>query len=156
MIKSMVEFVLIENEVLRLAVAGFKEERLSPYVHFADSISNHAKFLSRKLDKGMFVACGEDGKVLEKPYRFEDGYPSREVIEKSKWDWAAYSEALDRVLFKGFYVEKHKGMTLSYTGIRNSEEDSWVMFQDKETGEWYPASGRETVEDLVGLKIEMR
>lgn len=56
---SMTDFVLEQEK--RLGLWG------DTYKDFTEKTSKYAQFLKQPLTLGMFVPCGEDGKVLEHP-----------------------------------------------------------------------------------------
>ena len=86
-LKSMVDFVL--------------ENAKQPYVEgtkYKDLV-NYANFLKQPLKLEMFVPCDENGNVLENPF-LEKGRPANGV-------WEKYKEAKEKVLFKGFKIDKN-------------------------------------------------
>ena len=66
---------------------------------FTGDIFNYARLLKQPLTLGMFVPCNEDGNVLSEPSEKYD-------FDTTDFDFLCeqYQQALDRVVFEGFYV----------------------------------------------------
>lgn len=65
---------------------------------------SYCRFLKQPLTLGMFVPVSDNGEILEKPNEYDSG----------KWHQADlfkvqdYKKAKEKVLFKGFNIEKYK------------------------------------------------
>lgn len=68
---------------------------------FIGNTENFAKLTNRAPRLGDFVPCDEDGNVLEEPYRYRDGFTSKETAIQNKEDWNKFHQAQSRVIFKG-------------------------------------------------------
>ena len=116
-------------------------------------IVDYANFLNKPISLSFFIACDEDGNVLDEPQlhsrqisfdEWEDYYDNDEC--------EVYKQALSRVIFKGFRVESIKESSYTFKKITNGNlsvaffnEVSLWGFQDK----------FKTIEDLVPYNLEM-
>lgn len=108
---------------------------------FAKIVKSYADFLKEHLKLEMFIPCDDNGKVLEQPidiyYRPDFGcqkYP-QECYEE---DLKTYEKALEKVLFKGFYVKMYdepqdgilgviKDDNFQFKGIRYEGEEGFRL-----------------------------
>ena len=67
---------------------------------FTGDIFNYARLLKQPLTLGMFVPCDSEGNVLKFDYPHKKAFDDIAQIEFQK----QYQQALDRVVFEGFYV----------------------------------------------------
>ena len=77
---------------------------------FRNNVWNYANFLSRQPQLSDFVACGKDGLPLKMPIIY-DGMDSDALLDEKK-----YLQALDKVLFKGFFVSANNGNVVITNG----------------------------------------
>ena len=128
---SMVNFVL-NNHKIWYNGGNLKPQKLQRI------IVNYANFLSKPLQKWMFVPCGEDGNLLSEPKDYADileqgsrVYHYDNIIEARK-----YQQAKERCLFYGFEFSR--------------ETANYVFFiRDGIYTQLIPKAYTETIEDLT-------
>lgn len=121
----------------------------------------YAKLLKTPLTLGILLPCDLEGNVLEKPTptdfdNYHEEYGNILDAEGTKEYEEAleqYQQALDRVLFEGFHIEKHENNSFSIICENNILNVMW-NFSD-ERG-WFPARGIKTIEDLVPYNLTIR
>jgi hypothetical protein len=74
-------------------------EQLDCVHRFQVLVYKYAKFLGQKPTLGMFVACDEDGNILEQPCDIMDTDKCRDCACRE------YQKALSRVIFDGFELD---------------------------------------------------
>ena len=112
-------------------------------------ITNYDKFLKQPLELWMFIACDEDGNVLEEPLHIE-------LYEGDAYDLdhEKYQQAKERCLFEGFKVQNTKYWIDFYGGIR-------VYIPSKDLGNMVSVVFREsepinkTIEYLVKYNLQL-
>jgi len=67
-----------------------------------EKICDYANFLNQSLTLGMFIACDEDGNVLEEP-EFNEPNNENEIGDYDELRYQ-YQQAKDKVLFEGFEI----------------------------------------------------
>jgi hypothetical protein len=94
-LQSMTDYVLEQEKVCR-----FKDD-----CEFAYSVRKYANFLKQPITLEMFVACDEDGNVLEEPKSWQNFLEYSDFSVKGlKPELYKYSEAKSKVLFDGFEI----------------------------------------------------
>lgn len=118
---SMTAFVL--QEYAKLNAYYYQENKVLAKIH------NYAKFLSLPLTIGMFVACDEDGNVLEEPKQDKDVYTQDmgilqdyDVIEVEE-----YEEAQSRILFEGFSLDSDEERNFLIYDNGKSSFEYWIV-----------------------------
>lgn len=130
---SMVDFVWEQN------TQNTSARRLSEIIGYAD-------FLKQTPTLGDFIACDEDGNVLEEPKFFytEENIKKLkgveiEIAEQKNKEVVIFQQAQSKVIFKGFEAKK---------GYANYTE-TWLVI-DEEFLEG------KTIEDLVPYNLELK
>lgn len=110
-------------------------------------IEKYAKFLKQPLTLGMFVPCGENGNVLEKPKGFSN--IDMNIGEHSKL--IEYEEAKEKVLFERFEIIQGEGPAcLTKFLVYNSED---IGFKKEWKGDWEFEFN--SIERLCELDLEL-
>ena len=99
----MVAFVLEQNIKHNGEYEG--EEMVNLLIKLYGNTVKYANFLSRQPQLSDFVPCGEDGLPLKMPIIY-DGMDSDALLDEKK-----YLQALDKVLFKGFWLRCPNAVT---------------------------------------------
>ena len=107
------QFVLEKDEQIR------KGE--SDVYDFTMSVTDYALFLQRPLELGMFVPCDEYGFVLEEPIIGQSG---NEQYEGCTWD--EYHRALEKTIFKGFYVKEYEEPKDNVLGVIKNDNNRYI------------------------------
>lgn len=100
----------------------------------------HSIFLKQKPNIWMFVACDEDGNVLEEPYNYQeflDGNNLNTLCEE-------YQQAQERIIFEGF-VKCNRNSNVSC--VYNKDLDLHLYTEFKFV---------KTIEDLVKYNLTLR
>lgn len=142
---NMIEYLYAQRLRRAAGLATYKNAFIQSY--------KYAEFLESTPKLGDYVATNEDGEVMEKPKYFIDKWVRGEDVSKESKEWQAYSEALDRVLWKGWEVESSAE---GYTNIMKAEDigkprSTWLSFDS--SGIWGKCN---TYEQLItsGVKLE--
>lgn len=104
-------------------------------------IQQYANFLKQPLELGFFIACDENGNVLEEPscmyiYKTQVYECSADEMYRCR----TYLEAKDRVLFSGFEANNCK----DYFLVTLNDNHVWVSWNKSKT-----------IEDLVPYNLEI-
>jgi len=112
---SLREFV--ENQRKNSGASPFEDEQKEIDTSELYRIYNYANLLSRQPQLSDFVPCGKDGLPIEYNKTaseiFADDNGHCRVISKEE---SAYIKALDKVLFKGFFVSANNGNVVITNG----------------------------------------
>jgi len=136
--KSMVEYVLDKQRFSEIdSIAVF-------------NITNYADFLSKKLELWMFVACDENGNVLEEPQKISDKNWSEEQLSDWAHDCKEYQTALSKVIFEGFEIENIGTTTI---WLENGKHN--ICFTDRGKVNFNGADIK-TIEDLIPYNLEIK
>jgi hypothetical protein len=101
-------------------------------------IINYTNFITQTIILGQFIPCDKEGNVLEKP---KEHLTNRSLYYK---EFDQYQEAKERVLFKGFEVDRSlNGFLAIYTQYPVKYIYSFGKFRFK------------TIEDLTHLNLEL-
>ena len=137
--------------------------------NFYRKVPYYANFLKQPLTIGMFVPCGEDGKVLREPkaedwsgkwhkedlryyWEEDDQYEFDAFAEKTK----QYKQAQDRVIFEGFEVHKFDfDWEYYYFDIENGYSSYHVINGKVMEDLDHALLPFKTVEELVGHKLHL-
>ena len=134
---SMTDFVL-EQQALPFEDSGDESKISDEWTMFMatklDKIESYAKFLKQPLQLGFFVACDEEGNVLDSPTMTEcdtwqrgGNYGQPHLCEDyvmGDCKCSKYQQAKDRVLFEGFTVIKRS----TYSIVTNDNDTVWVSW----------------------------
>jgi len=134
-LKSMVDFVLEQDE----------EPILGLISHDYRKIRRYANFLNKPLNLGMFVPCDSKGNVLVEPKNtYLNDLSSEESTHRLNL-LKEYQEAKDRVIFDGFEVFRSVSALISFSKVKNglgrldwNKEGNFMMGYTEES----------TIEDL--------
>jgi len=112
-------------------------------------IYKYANFLSRQTQLSDFVPCGEDGLPLDKP---KEHLENRTLYYQ---ELEAYQQALDKVLFKGFYVAEYLDNPEYTKAICCEHNVLHVAWYSKITCSWHLSKGIKTLEHLTPYNLEL-
>lgn len=141
---SMVDFVLRKPDFYKIdpketikCIKGLQSH--------IEKLNEYALFLKQPLELWMFVACDEDGNVLDVPFQMDYGigqpvgyeYGAKHPIECYEEDLKKYQEAQNRVLFEF--------------------EENWDNEELFETWTWivWKGKGHKTIEDLIPYDLTL-
>ena len=122
---------------------------------------DYAKFLKQPLKLGMFVPCDEKGNVLAEVYCPQNCYCGEEQTKDCKeWKYE-YNRADERVLFKGFSLNKKE--ILPSEGVFCITKDNIQLTYFKQNNAWFLDNLRtgqtfeiKSLEMLVGYEFELK
>ena len=134
------------------------ESGLSPLSKWVRSVTN-TLLLLQPLELGQFIPCDLDGNVLEYPmtmdYRVEAGSTPKYPTECYTGDLEQYQQAQERVLFKGFRKIRFDNIELIVDNKKNEISDWTICICAKRDGEDFEFNLYKTIQDLIGLGIEL-
>jgi len=129
--KSMVEYVITQWSINLTA-----KQR--------NNIERYANFLSQKLELWMFVACDENGNVLEEPK-----YPCHDSL------YTEYDLALSKVIFEGFeYIEAYNEN--SEGELRSSDKKCRIIHYKGKIKGIVWGGDINTIEDLLKYNLDIK
>ena len=126
---SMVEFVISTDKEISIL------ESLT-------SIRNYASFLKQPLELWMFVPCGEDGEVLERPKIMSESIINNDNSKEWAKKTVQYQQAKERVLFEGFEYTRE---TNNYIFLKREGIYTHVISKNKKV----------TIEDLIPYNLTL-
>lgn len=155
---GMVAFVL-EQDKLEFIVTtnGYAEDWSNFCLQRLDRIIAYANFLSRQPQLSDFVACGEDWLPLVEPKDYQSFLSvDFELIanQESLKECIAYQQALDKVLFKGFWLRCPNAVTNGNISITFTKSGGILLdkyYQDHTEN----ISTIKTLESLTPYNLEL-
>ena len=140
----MVEYALMCEQLRQDNLTTFS--MVSHYHRFV----KYANFLQQPLTLGMFVPCGEDGKVLECPPNWSESWRHQKMTEVSKRN-VQYLQAKYRVVFEGFKViEISHGLRI----VKNRDIDCQVM-ANQHGNHYYTCNEFTNIETLCNYDLTL-
>lgn len=115
---------------------------------------NYDALLKQPLQLGFFVPCDENGNVLEEPKRWNDYLQFPDSFDGNK-EWGElynYELAIERLLFKGFYIENFKSRSYKFSKITSDKVT--VAFWN-EISLWAMENKFKNIESLASCKLEL-
>ena len=116
----------------------------------------YANFLKQPLELGMFVACCQDGNILEDP-EFHEPNCKNEIGDYDELRYE-YQQAQERVLFEGFkYCESQRmGIKLKLNLFISPYTDKGrIYLTKKKTNGFYSWFQLFTIEDLIQCDLTL-
>ena len=134
------DFVLEQEKTIYESDKTFKD--------FFNKTTNYANFLQQPLTLGMFIACDENGNVLEEPIMFYSEKNLKylkgieiEIATEVNNRVKQYQQAKERVLFEGFEV--------------CNRQDELICLVCKNEHFTIKSLLKETIEDLVQYNLTL-
>ena len=151
-LQSMTDFVLDQKYTTTLDISqiDFYDKELN----VLSKIRNYATFLKQPLQLGFFVPCDENGNVLKEPKRWNDYLQFPDSFDGNK-EWGElynYELAIERLLFKGFYIENFKLSSCKFSKITSDKVT--VAFWN-EISLWAMENKFKNIESLASCKLEL-
>ena len=113
------------------------------------SVIDYALFLNQKPILGMFVACDEDGCVMEEPQNFNKYQSGFMPTLSPLWsECQQYQSALDRVIFEGFEL---MGKNETTTLVAMSGMTDPILWIGRDGNITSFGKDIKTISDLCGL-----
>lgn len=108
---------------------------------FVERVEAYANFLKEPLKLEMFIPCDEDGNILEKPKLIDERYNIK-LLD--------YEQALEKVLFKGFYVKIYDEPQDGILGVIKDDNFQFkgIWFEGEEGFRLNDICAKERIEDL--------
>lgn len=129
-----------------------------------EQTTSYAKFLSMPLELGFFVPANEEGNVLEEPeeLKIKTGvfHPNHVVKINGKDKTLCsykdeYQQAKERVLFKGFVIDKPKSEIVSVFRKQPDRKMFFGTYNLKMKKFVLAGAEEKTIESLVNLGLEL-
>lgn len=127
---SMQDFVLEQNN------EAYSKDQ------FIERVEAYANFLKEPLKLEMFIPCDEYGNILEKPELIDERY-NLKLLD--------YEQALEKVLFKGFYVKMYDEPQDGILGVIKDDNSQFkgIWYEEEEGFRLNDICSKQRIEDLI-------